>query len=109
MRLLIIPFMIFASVSEVSGSLVTTGPDGINSRALGLTGAGVSVGQVEPGRPGMPMKNEMPFDDAAWIHNQVQPANVSAGTTDGSANSAHVIYQTMPLHCARSKRRLNSR
>ncbi len=45
----------------------------------------------------MPVKNATPFDDPMWVHNQVQPANVFAGTTDDSSNSAHVIYQTMPL------------
>lgn len=89
--------VILICVSSVHGSEFSTGPNGINSRALGLTGNGVAIGQVEPGRPGMPMKNGMPFDDAAWIHNQVKPANVFAGTADDTANSAHVIYQTMPL------------
>lgn len=32
---------------------VTTGPAGINSRTTGLSGNGVNIGQVEPGRPGM--------------------------------------------------------
>lgn len=31
---------------------VTAGPNGINARGLGLSGAGVNIGQVELGRPG---------------------------------------------------------
>ncbi|WP_428308023.1 S8 family serine peptidase [Lacipirellula sp.] len=81
-----------AIASNAMGSEFTTGPNGINSRALGLTGAGVAIGQVESGRPGMPMKNGMPFDAATWVNSQVQPANVYAGTSEDTANSAHVIY-----------------
>ena len=40
----------------------TNGPDGINSIVTGLDGTGVGIGQVEPGRPGVPG-----YDNAAKI------------------------------------------
>lgn len=42
----------------------TNGPDGVNGASLsilGLDGSGVTVGQVEPLRPGLEMRNGMPL------------------------------------------------
>jgi hypothetical protein len=38
--------------SDVDGSTESIGMNGINSAGLGLTGAGIGIGQVEVNRPG---------------------------------------------------------
>jgi len=52
----------------------SVGPNGINALGLGLTGAGISIGQVESGRPGVPG-----FDDPSNTNASVVPAAVFAG------------------------------
>ena len=49
----------------------STGVNGINSQGLGLTGAGIGIGQVEPERPGLPG-----FDNLDNSHPNVIPAGV---------------------------------
>jgi hypothetical protein len=52
----------------VFGSVDSTGPFGINSSGLPLTGMGIDIGQVEPKRPGDP--NGVPgFIDAQTMYN----------------------------------------
>ena len=58
--------------SSIHADTRSIGPDGINSDGLGLTGAGVVVGQVEPGRPG-DVDNG---DDAAHRNSKVNPTDV---------------------------------
>jgi hypothetical protein len=48
------------------------GPKGINSAGLGLTGAGVRIGQVERGRPGDAGNG----DDAAHRNSTTNPLDV---------------------------------
>jgi hypothetical protein len=55
------------------GSEDTRGPNGINSAALTLTGAGVSIGQVEAQRPG---KFGDGFDDGAHSNYSTIPEEV---------------------------------
>ena len=50
---------------------ISVGVNGINAKGLGLTGAGIGIGQVEVGRPGKPG-----FDNAANSHPNVNPAGV---------------------------------
>src|SRR4051812_764049 len=52
----------------------SAGPNGINATVLGLTGQGVTVGQVETGRPGM--RTGGPRDNNANSHPDVTPAGV---------------------------------
>lgn len=59
-------------VSSTHADTRSIGPDGINSTGLGLTGAGVVVGQVEEGRPG-DIDNG---DNAANRNSKVDPADV---------------------------------
>jgi hypothetical protein len=63
------------------GNAMTNGPDGINASGLGLTGMGTAIGQVEPGRPGLPG-----FDAPANVHSTVVPAAVFR--RDGAPNVA---------------------
>jgi hypothetical protein len=53
-------------------SFDSTGPNGINSRGLGLNGSGIGIGQVETGRPG-DVDNG---DSAAHRNSKVDPADV---------------------------------
>jgi hypothetical protein len=92
MRLFIAPILPLALLTTSWASELSVGPNGINSAVLGLTGAGVPIGQVETGRPGMPMRLGMPFDDPMWVHNQVQPTEVYAGTVVDTANSGFVTW-----------------
>jgi hypothetical protein len=52
----------------------TTGPNGIDSRGLGLNGNNVRIGQVETGRPGLATRNGAAFDGT--YHNHVTPTDV---------------------------------
>jgi hypothetical protein len=65
------------------GSDLSIGPRGINSAGLGLTGLGVTIGQVEPGRPG-----SSAIDLPAMRHNAVIPAGVFR--REGAANTSDV-------------------
>ncbi len=75
---------IILSESAVFASQVSTGPGGIHSSGLGLTGNGVGIGQVDVGRPGDPASpNGMPFDTAANLINTfILPAEVFYTTVD---------------------------
>ncbi len=63
----------------------STGPNGINSQGLGLTGVGVKIGQVEPGRPGIPR-----LDNAANSNNTVVPVAAFIGSTRVSIANGNV-------------------
>jgi len=67
----------------------TTGPNGIDSSGLGLTGNGVGIGQVEIGRPGDPKDNSQPgppypdFDTiTARLNDAIDPERVFFTTVD---------------------------
>jgi hypothetical protein len=66
----------------------TIGPNGINSAGLGLTGAGVRIGQVERGRPG----DADVGDDLAHHNTTTNPAGVFIQNIPGNAppNTADV-------------------
>jgi hypothetical protein len=67
---------IYLCVAAVAfGSADSIGPFGINSAGLGLTGSGVSIGQVEPERPGLPAF------DGSDSHSSVIPAAIFEVTT----------------------------
>jgi hypothetical protein len=77
--------------SLTSASLISTGPNGIDSRSVEmrlpngttpLTGSGVNIGQVEVLRPGWPVQSAGP-DDTAHSSQFVQPTEVVIG--DGTA------------------------
>lgn len=61
---------------------MSVGVDGINANNLGLTGSGISIGQVELGRPGKPG-----FDNAANSNFAVKPAGVFVRDGAATANS----------------------
>ncbi len=70
--------LVFAFVVSISGigysvhaDVATKGSDGINSLGLGLTGAGVAIGQIERGRPG-----KHNFDSWDSISSAFDPAAV---------------------------------
>jgi len=64
-------------VSRSFGSAVSIGPNGINSAGLGLTGAGIDIGQVELFRPGDPKQpNGSNFDPMSLSNSSVNPAGV---------------------------------
>lgn len=60
----------------------STGPDGINSAVLGLSGTGVAIGMVDQLRPGLPS-----FDNAEHSHDQVRPRAVFVRDSAATANS----------------------
>jgi len=73
---------LLATPSAARGDDRSTGPDGIDSADLGLTGAGIAIGMVDQLRPGSPT-----FDDAAHSHEQVKPKGVFVRDTAATANS----------------------
>ncbi len=58
--------------STAHASLISTGPDGINSSGLPLTGTGVVIGQVERFRPG----DAEAGDNLAHRNTSIDPADV---------------------------------
>lgn len=94
MRRFIVGILALFAVSAATASEFTVGINGINSAVLGLTGNGIPIGQVESWRPGKPMK-----DNDEWVHDQVQPFEVYAGTAVDTANSAYVTWtEDTPEH-----------
>ena len=66
--------------SAVRADTVSIGPNGINSVGLGLTGAGVVIGQVEQGRPGDTNNG----DNAANSNTTTGPADVFEQANPGN-------------------------
>ncbi len=64
--------IVFLLASTALADTVTIGPNGINSAGLGLTGAGVVIGQVERFRPG----DAEAGDDLAHRNTTTNPAGV---------------------------------
>lgn len=90
--------------SLTSASLISTGPNGIDSRSAEmklpdgttpLTGSGVNIGQVEQLRPGWPVQSAGP-DDTAHSNQFVQPFEVviGDGTEDLEANEDIGVHTT---------------
>lgn len=73
--------LIACLASPVSASLISAGPNGIDALGQGLTGAGIGIGQLEIGRPGLPG-----FDTAANSNSNVTPAGVFEGKFNATAN-----------------------
>jgi hypothetical protein len=71
----IVAFLVVAAALAVGDPTraddTSAGINGIHSQGLGLTGKGIAIGQVEPGRPGLPG-----FDNAANSNATVTPAGV---------------------------------
>ena len=88
MRTIIFCLLISSIAKAALADSASIGPDGIKSKATGLTGSGVAIGQIEPGRPGKPM-----YDDNARVHQQVVPTQVYSATGVDPANSALVMEQ----------------
>jgi hypothetical protein len=74
-------------LSSVWASTDSIGPNGINSAGLGLTGAGISIGQVEVGRPGKLIADGGP-DMPPNGNSNIVPEAVFR--RDGMANTADV-------------------
>jgi hypothetical protein len=70
----------------VFASSITIGTNGINSKAIGLTGQGVAIGMVEGSRPG---KNGYDTDPNNH-HDQITPAQVYNGTIISVPNDSTV-------------------
>ena len=70
--------LLFAS--SINADTRSIGPAGINSAGLGLTGAGVRIGQFEPGRPGDAGNG----DDAAHRNSTTNPADVFIMNNSGN-------------------------
>jgi len=83
----------------------STAATGINSQGLGLTGSGIAIGQIEPGRPGRAANP--PGDNATNTHPNVKPAGVflrdGAAVTNGNIDNhaervAGVMISTHGTH-----------
>ena len=76
---------LFSVVEVAFGSADSIGPNGIQANGLGLTGMGISIGQVERGRPGLPS-----FDSPANSNVSITPAAVFLRDGAATANSSNV-------------------
>jgi hypothetical protein len=81
-------------INTVHASVVTNGTNGINSTGLlgpngvALTGDGIGIGQVEPGRPG---KSSLPPGDSAANSNTTTlPTAVFVQNVAATANDAFI-------------------
>ena len=84
--------LLFASMAFADSYSI--GPNGINSAGLGLTGAGVRIGQVEQGRPGDADNG----DDAAHRNSTTNPADVFIQNNPGNCRL------TLPM-CVRTPKK----
>jgi len=82
-------------VPSIHADTRSIGPAGINSAGLGLTGAGVRIGQVEEGRPGdadvgdnLAHRNTTTNPTSVFIQNI--PGNAPPNTTDVHAHAQEV-------------------
>jgi hypothetical protein len=73
--------LILLLASSIHADTRSIGPAGINSAGLGLTGAGVRIGQVEPGRPG----DADVGDNLAHRNTTTNPAGVFIQNIPGNA------------------------
>ena len=67
----VVLILLLATATFLHAITKSIGPDGINSVNLPFSGAGIGIGQVEPGRSGKPN-----FDSAANSHPEVDPEDV---------------------------------
>ncbi len=85
------------SLGSVRGDTNSIGPKGINAVGLGLTGADISIGQVDLVRSGDPG-----FDDATNSHSDVDPQsvfflkNLANPTFTPTANSNNELLAPIP-------------
>lgn len=77
------------------GSLITIGPNGIDSSNLGLSGVGVPVGQVENERPGKPN-----FDSDLSSNRAVVPKAVFRKDGDATADDVDEVTGRHPTQVA---------
>jgi hypothetical protein len=73
-----IVLLVMAFGSEAFGSQDSIGPNGINSVGLGLTGAGIGIGQVEEDRPAKPLVDSPMFVDPTTVPADVFRRNGAA-------------------------------
>jgi hypothetical protein len=96
MRLGLALILLFLVATTHGYAASGVGPNGINATGLllpndtVLTGLGIAIGQVEGGRPGKPMANGGP-DDNANSASTVVPAQVYMGTTVATVNGFRVL------------------
>lgn len=85
----VMSFLLVCSGEQVTGSIASIGPGGINSAGLPYTGAGISIGQVEPDRPTKPG-----FDDPYNSNFFTDPTEVSIlnGDPNPTANAQDEIF-----------------
>lgn len=79
--------VLFIVVDTAFGDAASIGPNGINAVGLGLTGAGIGIGQAELFRPGDPDLDTI----GTWFNSTVNPKQVfyhSGASFTATANSA---------------------
>jgi subtilisin family serine protease len=97
-RFVLLFLITLTCIEQVSGDSESIGPNGINSAGLGYTGAGISIGQVEPERPGTPEIDDANNSNFFTVPKEVFLLNGNPAPTPNAQDEIYFINPPDPPH-----------